>query len=589
MERGDPEHRRLAVIRVLRGRGGVLILVVGLLAAFVVCLGPVSNPDLPWHLAAGRWIAAAGAVPREDFLSWTMAGKPWVDFEWAAQLIYYGLDRAGGFAALWAFKSVQFAALTLLFAALLRLWRLAASWVGVAAPVFVAALFPFLDIRPEAFSMLFFMIQLYILEKRRLGLLRMSDSVLLAVHGALYAVWANLHPGFPVGLALCACYGVGELAHPPRRLRFVLPFALLAAGLAGSCLNPYGPRLYAVFWEHGKELPTMRRLIIEWGAPNFRNEYQYGYWAVILFSYGGFLVATARGVVLPAEHLVAVIVFSLFVSRSFRTTAYAMLLLYPLAVHAWKTVVSPSWWLYARPWVLGAALTAGSWQMGRFFREQNYLRTFSSPQRIAPERVCDFLRAEKPVLSKLPMFNTYNWGGYLGYALSPDYPVFMDGRYLFAGLLKRVAADERHPGRWRKFMDEMGVDLALLENNGHMIRSGRDIFWRAFDAYAMPRSEWALVYWDSEGMVLVRRTKVPADWLKRHEFRFLRPRDLRHLGLRILSRDVRESDVSAEIDRYVREIGDPRESFGLTYWFREFKKGLAAGQPQLQDRKPARR
>ena len=135
----------------------------------------------------------------------------------------------------------------------------------------------------------------------------------------------------------------------------------------------------------------------------------------------------------------------------------------------------------------------------------------------------------------------------------------------------------------------MGVDLAILENNGHRVRSGRDIYWRAFDAYAMPRAEWALVYWDSQGMILVRRSKVPADWLKRHEFRFLRPHDLRHLGLRIMSRDVREADVAAEIDRYIREIGDPVESYALTRWFQEFKKGLTAGQPQLKDRKPARR
>jgi hypothetical protein len=558
---------------VARARFGVFILAAGLAVSFVICLGPITNPDLPWHLAAGRQIAATGSVPHTDFLSWTMAGRPWVDFEWAAQLIYHGLDRVGGTAALWAFKCAQFFTLALMFAALLRLWSFPASWIGVATPVFIAALFPFLDIRPEAFSMIFFMLQLYVLEKRRLGLLRADARVVLAAHLVLYAVWANLHSGFPVGLALCVCYGAGGLA---------------AAGLAGTCLNPYGLRLYAVFWEHGKDLAALRRLVIEWSPPNFRNEYQYGYWAVILFSYAGFLMAAPRGAALPAEHIAAIVVFSLFASRAFRTTAYAMLLLYPLALHAWRRFTSPSWWHILRPWVLLAVLAVGSWMISRFFREQNYLRTFSAP-RVAPERVCAFLRAEKTVLSGLPMFNTYNWGGYLDYALYPDYRVFMDGRYLFADLLRRMASAENNPGRWRKIMDEMGVDLALLENNGHIIRAGRDIYWRAFDAYAMPRAEWALVYWDSEGMILVRRSKVPSDWLKRHEFRFLRPRDLRHLGLRIVADEVRESDVTAEIDRYMREIGDPRESFRLTSWYREFKKGLTAAQPQPQDRKPALR
>ena len=52
MERGGSEHRRLAVIRALRERGGALILVAGLAASFVVCMGPIYNPDLSWHLAA---------------------------------------------------------------------------------------------------------------------------------------------------------------------------------------------------------------------------------------------------------------------------------------------------------------------------------------------------------------------------------------------------------------------------------------------------------------------------------------------------------------------------------------------------------
>ncbi len=577
------------MIRALRERGGLLVLAAGLAAAFVVCLGPIYNPDLAWHLAVGREIARARSVPRADFLSWTMAGRPWVDSEWAAQLIYHGLDRAGGLAALWAFKCAQFFTLALILVALLRLWKFSLTWIGVAVPVFVAALFPFLDVRPEAFSMLFVVVQFYLLEKRRLGLMRASNASLLVAHGALYALWANFHPGFPVGLALCVCYGLGELSATPRRPRFVLPFGLAAAALAGSCLNPYGPRLYAVFWDHWRDMGSIRRLIIEWSPPNFRNEYQNGYWILILFSFAGFLAATARGVALPAEHVVVIVAFGFFSSRSFRTTVYSILILYPLALYSWRSVPSPRWWPALRPWALGIAIVAGSWKMGQFFREQKYLRTLTSPQMIAPARVCAFLRAEKTALSGLPMFNSYNWGGYLDYALYPDYRVFMDGRYLFADLLKRTSAVEKHPGRWRNFMDEMGVDLALLENNGHVIRSGRDIFWRAFDAYAMPRAEWALVYWDSQGMILVRRAKVPAAWLERHEYRLLRPRDLRHLGLRILSGGVREADVAAEIERYIREIGDPVETYALTRWFQEFRKGLAAGQAKPQDRKPARR
>ncbi len=69
----------------------------GALAAF--CL-PIVNPDVFWHLSAGRWMAEHGGFPRADWLSATMAGRAWADFEWLAQLLWYGLERAFGMGGL---------------------------------------------------------------------------------------------------------------------------------------------------------------------------------------------------------------------------------------------------------------------------------------------------------------------------------------------------------------------------------------------------------------------------------------------------------------------------------------------------------
>ena len=49
--------------------------------AALAALGPVRDPDLWWHLSAGRFLRETLAIPRADWLSHTMAGKPWVDFE----------------------------------------------------------------------------------------------------------------------------------------------------------------------------------------------------------------------------------------------------------------------------------------------------------------------------------------------------------------------------------------------------------------------------------------------------------------------------------------------------------------------------
>src|ERR1700733_15876398 len=113
-----------------------LVFFAGLFFSLLLCFGPLPDPDLPWHLAAGRSIFASGSVPRQDIFSWTMAGKPWVDFEWGTQIIFYCLERLGGAPALWFLKAATSFGLTLLFVGLLRLWKLSDIWIGLAAPAF---------------------------------------------------------------------------------------------------------------------------------------------------------------------------------------------------------------------------------------------------------------------------------------------------------------------------------------------------------------------------------------------------------------------------------------------------------------------
>ena len=52
-------------------------------SAFVL---PVVNPDIYWHLSAGKYTVAHLAPPRADFLSWPLHGQEWVDFEPANHL-----------------------------------------------------------------------------------------------------------------------------------------------------------------------------------------------------------------------------------------------------------------------------------------------------------------------------------------------------------------------------------------------------------------------------------------------------------------------------------------------------------------------
>ena len=86
------------------------VLIGGALYVIMLAYGPklLGDPDSYSHLALGRWIIAHGAVPTVDPLSQTMAGQPWVAFEWLSEVIYtlaYNLAGWAGIAVLAAIPS----------------------------------------------------------------------------------------------------------------------------------------------------------------------------------------------------------------------------------------------------------------------------------------------------------------------------------------------------------------------------------------------------------------------------------------------------------------------------------------------------
>src|SRR4051812_32355561 len=60
----------------------------------------LSDGDVSWHVAAGRWILAHGAVPSVDPFSFTAAGRPWTAMEWLADIIFASAFRIAGYAGL---------------------------------------------------------------------------------------------------------------------------------------------------------------------------------------------------------------------------------------------------------------------------------------------------------------------------------------------------------------------------------------------------------------------------------------------------------------------------------------------------------
>jgi hypothetical protein len=228
------QHRRAGARALV-----LLPIAAGAALAAAVARFPVYTPDVWWHLATGRLVAATG-IPRTDPFSWTLGDRPWMVHEWLADLVLHAANAAGGLAGVVALRTLL---LVLAAALAYRLARLHASTL-VALPLVALAGFAsernWLD-RPQLWSYALAPLVVWLLERDR-----MRASRLAFLLPAVFVLWVNLHGGFMLGLGIVALWTAARWLEPeavpglPHRRRRWIGLALCCA--VATLLNPNGLR-----------------------------------------------------------------------------------------------------------------------------------------------------------------------------------------------------------------------------------------------------------------------------------------------------------------------------------------------------------
>ncbi len=204
----------------------------GLIVFALGAIQPLSDPDLPMHLATGEWIVKHRAVPFVEPFAWTRTGAPYYAYSWLPEVAYYIVLRYTGFIGLHLLDGAVLlsAASAMLMLARSARWKpwvalcMAGANVGIAMMV-VSKLRPQLvlfALVPAAWALTY-----RILYRGRVG---WSFVGLVAV----CAVAANSHIFFILTAAPLALI----VARPPADWRR----GALAAGAIGVAwlLSPYG-------------------------------------------------------------------------------------------------------------------------------------------------------------------------------------------------------------------------------------------------------------------------------------------------------------------------------------------------------------
>ena len=524
----------------------------GLLAAVPLFL-PIVNPDLFWHLSAGRWMLEHRALPHADFLSFSAAGKPWIDFEWLSQLVFQLAYDRGGMTALWLLKAALLAAIWRLqdltlarrgCGQVLRAWGLVLYAGGMTA---------YSDIRPELFSLLLLSL---LVRAGESGLLQKPTPRTLFGVAAVFALWTNLHAGFPIGWFLLFCYAVSGKSGWER-------WRPLLLAVPATLLNPYGAGPWRVILQHWTQGQNISRTIREWQGLGFANPVYWPIWALI-----GFVVvaaalavrASVRGRISrrpPWPLAAATLCLALATLQHERSCPYFAIcaaILLPLLLHDldWE---GSAW---ARR-SIGACSASCALFLAWLAPKVHWTADFN--YKFVPRAAAGFMARQRPALEPLRLYNQWEWGGYLCWRLRPWYRAFWDGRYIFHEDLAAAERAIRDPSDWREFMSDRRLDGALLPDLASMLPARKRYpdgslkdFPRPWYFFYMPKDQWALVYWDGQALLFVARRAVPSAWLAEHEYRYARPHDeaARKEALRL--REIPAAASAAEDERHRSEL-----------------------------------
>ncbi len=496
----------------------VLTAVIGLV---YFCLSRLAlrSSDVWGHLAYGRWILAHGSLPETEPLLPLCRGVPWVDTAWLAKVAGVWVFEQFGVAGL---QFIHAATLTAAFAVLAWEWHRrtrSTAWVLAGLAVFGLVAYEQLLIqRPQDFGVAAFACVLVC------GLGSVHGRLVWIGLPLLFALWANVHGSFVMGLAVLAACAVGGAIDVFRRtgqvklaLRSRLLWRPLLRGelcAAAALLNPSGVRVYLDVLSIATH-PNVP-LLFDWSPLTIRT-LQGQVFAVTVLALGGVLRLSPRPV-RTAECLLLIGMGAAALWSQRMVVWFGPVAGWVLAVHGWS-----AWRCQRRlPLVPPAPEPRGLWTVTAVGLAWIYFAY--SPfglQRIhgrptGEAAVADFRRnvVERTPLDavqylqehveELPggqMYNSHEFGDYLLWAAPQKFGLFVHSHVhmIPEEVWNDFLAIHDGAGDWSDKLDRYGVNTVLVDTTNYMglIRALRD------------HAEWREVFSDPRGLAVLFVRKTP--------------------------------------------------------------------------------
>lgn len=399
----------------------VIALAVLLAAPAMICVhrAAVADPDIWWHLRVGEWILQHHAVPRVEIFSAPLAGTPWLAYSWLFELVVVKLFYRLGLVGILAYTAGMIVAITAAVYHLVR--RLQGDFTLRVLFTFVPlfSLLPIYTPRPWHFSILFFVLELDILmHVRKTGRLRE-----LAWLPLIFALWANIHIEFVyglfvLGLALVESVVARRWAGATVRTQPVWVGYALLASLLATLANPFGWGIYGVVYNLVTQGGGLTQ-VSEMQALPFRNVANYCV-LVLTLAAAGALAWTRRFRWFESGLFLFAVVLSFRSQRDVWLIAVVAAAILASTITGSDRNQAPSPRFGATLAIVAAALMI---VVGFCVMKVNNAVLNERVTSVMPVRAVEAIRTNGYAG---PLYNDFNWGGYLIWALRM--PVIIDGR-----------------------------------------------------------------------------------------------------------------------------------------------------------------
>ncbi len=492
-----------------------LLTIIVFIAIFTMAVRVPADTDTWWHLVSGRYIVENRTIPLTDPFSHTRLGAPWIDHGWLAQVFLYGLYALGS----WAGLSLGVAMLVALAFAFVYRQSIGNPFLRAFGVVLGAITSSVVwAARPQTVSFLLTALIAYLLDRYK-----RHNGRLLPWLPLIVLLWANVHGGYAIAFILMLCYVIGEGAnrlldhredpvlswHQLRHLLLVMGLCFLAVGV-----NPNTWQMW-LYPFRTVGIGVLRDFIQEWQSPNFHLAWQQPFILLLLLTTLALARSGRRADFTDLALLAAWTIWALLAGRNIAIFALVSVPIFvQYGTEAWTRQLE-SWretgWAQplldaaSQPMAGGRILTLLNWLLLMLVMVAALVKIYLP---LAPGAVEKATRDSLPVDAVAyiqaqhppgPMFNSYNWGGYLLFTLWPDYPVFVDGRtdlYDDAFLRQYLHIYVADDG-WQDLLDKYGIRLIIVETNSVLAK-----FLRINPA-------WQEAYRDQMASVFIHNTTMP--------------------------------------------------------------------------------